>query len=373
MYLDFRYLYTDSTDLTEESAPSVMQIAHKYQVTSLLTYCSKYLSSILRPDNACAILELAMFFDEQKLQKEAINFIDDNGEKVLKSDGFYELQQTALEFIVKGDTFLAPEKYIFNAAIRWAKSKCNAMSLDETGQNIRKVLAGAFLHLRLPTISAEEFSKLTYRQGYLSFEELEETVSYITGNTGAQPFNSVRPRRCRSVKCRPKHVRENFKGHLEFIHYVNVTSTLRVRAYDFVKLAGFAMSGLVKSPIVPDFINPRTKYTVGVSVSKTQDGDSLLFPKLFYNNVETHKCQEFQLSVTVEMKKLDELYIVFHIMSDPHCMVLIPEVKPTSVPFTPPDPAEMKVPDTGMRVLEATYMDSWRFVDYMLHESPSNR
>ncbi|XP_045160575.2 BTB/POZ domain-containing protein 1-like [Mercenaria mercenaria] len=373
--LFLKYLYTDSTDLTEESVPAVMQIAHKYQVTSLLAYCSEYLIGILRPDNVCAVLELALFFGEKKLEQEAIDFIDDNGEKVLKSDGFYELQQTTLEYVLKGDTFLAPEKFIVNAAIRWARGKCNSMSLEETGPNIRKVLGGAFKYLRFPTLSAEEFSRLTYRQGLLDFEELEETVSYITGNIDAQPYNSVRHRRSRAVKCRPKHLRENFTGHLEFIHYVNVTTTIRVRSKDFVVLTGFAMSGLIKSPIVPDFINPKTMYTLGVSISKTREIDSedLIFPKMFYNNIETHKLQEFHFLQSVEMKKSTELYIIFHIMSDPHCMVLIPEVKPSTIPFSPPDTVDVKGPEIGIRALEATYMDSWRFVDYIMHESPSNR
>ncbi|XP_060566563.1 BTB/POZ domain-containing protein 6-like [Ruditapes philippinarum] len=370
--LFLKYLYTDSTDLTEESVPAVMQIAHKYQVTSLLTYCSQYLISILRADNVCAVLELALFFEEKKLEDEAVKFIDDNGEKVLKSDGFYDLQQTTLEYLLKGDTFLAPEKYIVNAAIRWAKGKCKTLNLEETGPNIRKVLAGAFKYLRFPTLSAEEFSKLTYKQGLFSFEELEETISYITGNINAQPFHSVRQRRQRAVKCRPKHIRENFTGHLEFIHYVNVTTTVRVRSKDFLVLTGFSMSGLIKSPIVPDFINPKTMYTLGVSISKSQDGEDLIFPKMFYNNVETHKMQEFHLVQKVEMEKSTQLYLIFHIMSDPHCMVLIPEVKPSTVPFSPPEITDIGQ-DIGFRALEATYMDSWRFMDHILYESPSKR
>lgn len=349
-----------------------MQIAHKYQVTSLLTYCSEFLIRILRPDNVCAVIELALFFGEKKLEEEAINFIDDNGEEVLKSDGFYDLQQTTLEYILKGDTFLAHENLIATSAVRWARNKCNANSVEASGPNIRKELGEAFKYLRLPTMSIEDFSKLTYRQGFLSLEELEETVSYITGNGDAQPRNLINQRRSRAVKCRPKHILDNFTGHLEFIHYVNVTTTIRVRAKDFLLLTGFAMSGLIKSPIVPDFLNPKTMYTLGVSISKTQDGEDLIFPKMFYNKIETHKLQEFRLLNIVEMKKSTELFIVFHIMSDPHCMVLIPEMKSSTLPFSPRDPF-YPIEDRGIQTLEATYMDSWRFMEYIMYESPSNR
>jgi hypothetical protein len=132
------------------------------------------------------------------------------------------------------------------------------------------------------------------------------------------------------------------------------------------------MSGLIKSPIVPDFINPKTMYTLGVSISKSQDGEDLIFPKMFYNNVETHKMQEFHLVQKVEMEKSTQLYLIFHIMSDPHCMVLIPEVKPSTVPFSPPEITDIGQ-DIGFRALEATYMDSWRFMDHILYESPSKR
>lgn len=369
--LFLKYLYTDTADVTEQTAITVMQLAHKYQVSHLVSFCANHLISMLMPDNACAILEQAIFLNEKGLQQAALDFIDDNGEKILETDGFYYVQLSTLELILKGDTFLASEKCIFNAAIKWAQGKCCLEDMETTGSNLRLVLGEAFKWLRLPAMSLEDFSSLTYKQSYLSFDELEETVSFIAGNDTASPYNATRARRARIVNFKPCNMNTNFNGVIDFTHYMNVTSHIKFRCKDTIKITGFTLSSLIKSPTAPDYINPLTKYTVGVYFSTTDNGENLLYPKIFFANLKTHVEQIITLNESYIFAPNVDLYINFHIMSDPMCMVLVPIIRLSNDPLD-----EQFVNDTvnkGLNIVEFTYTDNLRFVVSIRYESKSNR
>lgn len=188
--LFFIYLYSDQADLNEDIVVGIMGTAHKYQVTDLLKFCSDYLTLILRPDNACNILELALFYEDKALLQAACNFIDDNALDVLKSDGFLELSEKSLAFVLKGDTFFAKETEIFQRSVEWAKRRCVQNELVASGLNIRKVLGDAFYYLRLPIMSTTEFFDSTRGQGYFSFDEFEHIVEHICCKTSMSPLTN---------------------------------------------------------------------------------------------------------------------------------------------------------------------------------------
>ena len=196
-----RCLYSDETDLSEEYAVDVMQIAHQYQVTTCVGLCSKFLRGIVRIDNACYLLETALLLHDTDLVKAATDFIDDNAPAVIESEWFQDISKDTLEYILKGNTFFAPEMDIIRAVDEWALLNVAKDDLATDSANKRLAIGNAFYYLRLPTLSPRDFidAQLTYE--YLTNEEQKNTSRYILNKEAIDLCNSVEERRPRKATC----------------------------------------------------------------------------------------------------------------------------------------------------------------------------
>ena len=180
----FRYLYTDETDLSEEHGIEVMHIAHKYQVTTCLGYCSKFQQGILRIDNVCVILETARLLDDKALERSAINFMDDHADEVLQSDGFsLHVGADTLKYILTGNTLFAKEISIVEAVDKWATKYVEGQGIEVNATNKRNAIGDAFQYLRFPTMSLEEFVTVQLKYNYLTTEEERDIFSYLTNQS----------------------------------------------------------------------------------------------------------------------------------------------------------------------------------------------
>lgn len=177
--LFLRYLYTDNVTLEEETASSVLEMAHYYQVSSLVQFCADYLATILTTENACEILKLATLYQVNILRDACCSFIDKNANEILNSKGFLELPEECLRYILKGDTFYAKETEIFSKVEEWSAIKLKQDNLDNTGRNIKQALGESFYYLRLPTMAFDNFLKCTRRKGYFTVDEYEDLVDFI--------------------------------------------------------------------------------------------------------------------------------------------------------------------------------------------------
>ncbi|XP_053391420.1 kelch-like protein 11 isoform X2 [Mercenaria mercenaria] len=191
-----RYIYSDTVTLTKENASAVLEMAHYYQVTNLVQFCADYLATIITPENACGILTLAMFYKVTTLRDACCTFIDRNADEILNSEGFLELPDDCLTYILKGDTFYADENNIFIKAEDWARRKIGEVGLEKTGPNIRKTLGPSFYYLRLPTMTPQTLMKCIRKKGYYSVEEYEDIVDFANGHTADASFHSMTCNSC---------------------------------------------------------------------------------------------------------------------------------------------------------------------------------
>ncbi|KAL3885807.1 hypothetical protein ACJMK2_025844 [Sinanodonta woodiana] len=176
--LFLKCLYTDDVDLDENSLISVIEIAHKYQAGYLLDLCSEELGKIISVENACQMLNLAVFYNLNKLQQTACDFIDDNADKILETPGFKNISVETLRVILAGDTFYADELRIFRKCMDWAEKKCKELSLVPDDENKRKIFGDAFFFLRLPTLSHLDFTENVAKTKLLSLEESHKVYMY---------------------------------------------------------------------------------------------------------------------------------------------------------------------------------------------------
>ncbi|XP_053401103.1 BTB/POZ domain-containing protein 1-like [Mercenaria mercenaria] len=174
-----RYIYSDTVTLREENAFALLEMAHFYQVSSLVQFCADYLATVITSDNACETLTFATFYKLTSLKDTCCSFIDNHAEQVLQSEGFMNLSDDSLLYILKGDTLYAKEEDILGAAEKWSKNKAKGSGMEENGTNIRKLLGDSFYYLRLPTMTSKALLEYTSRKGYFSIEEYADISAFV--------------------------------------------------------------------------------------------------------------------------------------------------------------------------------------------------
>lgn len=156
-----------------------MKIAHKYQVTTCLEFCSEFLRGILKADNACYLLEHARLLEDTALVRSATEFTDDNAPAVIASEGFKDISRETLEYVLKGNTFFAPEVDIVKAVDEWASNYLSKNKMTVNSESKRLVMGQAFYWLRLPMLGLRDFFAAQMKYDYLTNEEQLNIIRYI--------------------------------------------------------------------------------------------------------------------------------------------------------------------------------------------------
>ena len=197
-FVSFRYLYSDYTDLSEDTALDVLKIAHQYQVQRCFRYCSEFIKDFIGSNNVCCILEHALLYEDTMLIEESLEYIDSNALEVMHSEGFRNICPKTLELILKGNTFFAPELDIIKAADDWAKQQIEQLNDKATINDPTKkrlAMGNAFYYLRFPTLSIKDFTRAQIEYAYLADKEHIDTSMYIVEKMKAANLcNSVEAR-----------------------------------------------------------------------------------------------------------------------------------------------------------------------------------
>lgn len=175
-----RYIYSDSVTLQEDNVFAVLEIAHFYQVMSLVQLCSAFMTSILTSDNACEVLTLAMFYNLHSLRDACCSFIDNHTTEVIQTEAFMNISADCLLYILKGDTLYGREEDILEAVEKWARHKLEGKEMNVNGKEVRKYLGESFYFLRLPTMSSQVLRESVSRKGYYSIEEYSDIAAFVS-------------------------------------------------------------------------------------------------------------------------------------------------------------------------------------------------
>ena len=110
---------------------SVMYASHKYIVTSLTKQCAKFLEENLSADTAAVLLEQCNLYNEKDLKTKVLQKIEEEAPAVLSSEDFIKLSKEALHEVLQLKLRISKEVEAFDAAIRWAKNKCQQLFFDK--------------------------------------------------------------------------------------------------------------------------------------------------------------------------------------------------------------------------------------------------
>ena len=174
-----RFLYTDECYLTADNVVSVMYLSKKYIIATLTEKCVNFLQKCMDPENVLVIMEQAIRFDEQELEKKCWQVIEWRTSEVTSSEYFSNIRQETIASLLKRNNLNISESELVQAVLQWSEYQCSQQDLEPTGKNRRLVIGAAIYNLRLFSMDKEEIEN--HASVLLTSEELNQIYQKIDG------------------------------------------------------------------------------------------------------------------------------------------------------------------------------------------------
>ena len=98
-----RFLYCDQVNLSSANVLDVLYLANKYIVPVLSKECVNYLLENVQTDNVLDVLNAAVCFGEERLEKHCWSILSRRTSEILASDSFVEIDAQLMKSILKKD------------------------------------------------------------------------------------------------------------------------------------------------------------------------------------------------------------------------------------------------------------------------------
>ena len=164
--------------MTPDNVAGVLNASKKYIVTNLTKKCKQFLEDNLYADTAIQILEQSMFFAEEALKDKALETITQHAPTVLSSEDFLTLSEDVLREILQLNLMIGKEMEVFEAAVKWAKNKCECLNKSITGVNLREALGTNLFLIRFPAMTMRSFCDEVVPSGILTSSEEHQVLQY---------------------------------------------------------------------------------------------------------------------------------------------------------------------------------------------------
>ncbi|KAL8575271.1 hypothetical protein ACOMHN_001816 [Nucella lapillus] len=174
-----KFLYTDDGPVDADSVLVLLYLAKKYNVETLVKRCVSFLEDNLCSDTACFLVEQGHIFNEEGLKHKALIYIHEHARSVLNGPHVHDLCKECLVAVLRSDHLKAPEKEIYESALRWASAECQRRGRGESGWDRRVLLGSAFCHIRFPLLPARYFLDNVMRYDILTLREKLELTRFF--------------------------------------------------------------------------------------------------------------------------------------------------------------------------------------------------
>ncbi|XP_015921405.2 kelch repeat and BTB domain-containing protein 12 [Parasteatoda tepidariorum] len=133
-----KYLYMGVVEFTDwNDATTLLKVAHKYSVQTLIGLCENYLTSNIKFSNVCILYELARTYSLDLLEKESQDFILEAGFIVSATHGFFDLKPQSMEYFLSNPFFnIENEGCLLTSLKEWAVSECTRKCISLTEFNV---------------------------------------------------------------------------------------------------------------------------------------------------------------------------------------------------------------------------------------------
>jgi hypothetical protein len=183
-----RFIYTDECNLTTDNAMSVLYLATKYIVSSLVQKCIKFLEANLAPENAFTVVQQAIRYIEEELEKKSWDLIELHTYEAVTSDAFTSIDQETLAKLLKRESLNVKEVDLFNAVLKWSEAECSRKGTEANTKNKRTVLGNAIYQIRFASMTLQEFAWNTTDSDLLTADEM---IFFYQNFSGVERLSEV--------------------------------------------------------------------------------------------------------------------------------------------------------------------------------------
>ena len=179
------YLYTGVIRLKQDDVLDILSLSEEFGIPTLKEMCSNFIQQNVDVDNSCMLLELSREYNCFTLTDFCLKFIDKNIIRILTTNGFTELSESALISIInRTELNLQDEEEvdIFHAVLRWAKNRFigfeNNPAPELINKELREISKNVIHHIRFPLMTSEQLSSIIEPTHFVPQELLFESYKY---------------------------------------------------------------------------------------------------------------------------------------------------------------------------------------------------
>jgi len=176
-----KYLYTDQLDLTAADAMDAVILAENFQLNTLRNKSAKIVTEGLSVENAAEIMRKADLIDDKELGLglKAQEFVLQNAEQVMFTEGFKEISSHALQKLLQLDHKLwnATEVRILEGVKAWASAKCHRQGKGVTGPELYSVSKTSLAYIDFKKLSLADFNAHVVKSKLLPADDMLEIQS----------------------------------------------------------------------------------------------------------------------------------------------------------------------------------------------------
>ncbi|XP_060602233.1 BTB/POZ domain-containing protein 6-like [Ruditapes philippinarum] len=204
IFLDLlRFIYTEECCVDENNVMALIYCSKKYELERLNEACQKFLNINMSCDNVFTILQHAIEFHEDGLEKRCLKFVMQNAETVLKSDGLSTISKEVLKKIIESDELCANELNVYDACKSWAIAQCNSKTDQQkpSWEELRRELGDLIYSVRFATMPFQTFAENVAIEDILTPEEkvyVFQTIAGIVNSNICPPFHTILRKRAKT-------------------------------------------------------------------------------------------------------------------------------------------------------------------------------
>lgn len=169
-----QYFYTNKLRFRQNNVAELLQAAIEYDLADVVGQCIQYMVEDISWKYVINWLDCAITHEFGRLETACRKFISQNTFSVLQSELFLQCNEMVLMSILELDTIECAECDVFDACIKWAKTKCVLYNRDDKNfDNIREQLKYCLHLIRTGEMTLDEMKgrqdqikKLLYPEEY---------------------------------------------------------------------------------------------------------------------------------------------------------------------------------------------------------------
>ena len=175
-YYHFRYIYTDSVQISNDNLFDIVFAAKKLKLGDLEKRCAEFLETKISDDNVGNYVEQAMQFDSEECIATCLEYFAFNASGVISSEQFFTMSRDTIGKLCESDKINCFDVELFSACVDWAKAECQRNNTEASPENLRTALGELLNKIKFSRMTLDEIMKTVVPTGILTNRHLGKII-----------------------------------------------------------------------------------------------------------------------------------------------------------------------------------------------------